>query len=276
MTLFKPDSNKEQEITGLYSFGNQTKDFSDDLEVPIESSDPGEPFPGCCGSGTSGAISDCDWIVNAGTTASIADNALGEATMGCGDTLHFWSSNGSVNFDVQEGSAIVDIVVTPAGGAGPQGPQGELGPQGPQGDQGLQGEKCVPVLRCDDINNDGSVLVNFYKVFSFDTSSFLPTLYDANFVPGYVIQGTEVACGTEGIPGPVGAQGAQGNPGVDGVDGAVGPQGPQGEPGAAITLAELCAIINAAPTIAAADAAFVFGIDSLGNCGVIEILDDCP
>lgn len=49
------------------------------------------------------------FTVNAGTTATSTDNSLGEQIVTVGDILHFWSSNGSVNFNVQAGSVVTDM-----------------------------------------------------------------------------------------------------------------------------------------------------------------------
>ena len=51
---------------------------------------------------------DCTWTVNAGTTAAASDASLGTAEMSCGETLHFWSDDGTIDFNVSEGSAIVE------------------------------------------------------------------------------------------------------------------------------------------------------------------------
>lgn len=56
----------------------------------------------------------CEWTVNAGTTAVATDDALGTATMGCDDTLHFWSPDSTINFSVVDGSAIVSASVSTA------------------------------------------------------------------------------------------------------------------------------------------------------------------
>lgn len=49
------------------------------------------------------------FTVNAGTTNVSTDNSLGEQTVTVGDILHFWSSNGSINFNVQAGSVVTDF-----------------------------------------------------------------------------------------------------------------------------------------------------------------------
>ena len=49
------------------------------------------------------------FTVNAGTTNVSTDNSLGEQVITVGDILHFWSSNGSVNFNVQAGSVVTDF-----------------------------------------------------------------------------------------------------------------------------------------------------------------------
>jgi len=47
--------------------------------------------------------------VNAGTTAVVADDANGTSVLGCDDTIHFWSSDASVDINVAQGSSIIDI-----------------------------------------------------------------------------------------------------------------------------------------------------------------------
>jgi len=47
--------------------------------------------------------------VTAGSTASASDNANGQSTIAGGDSIHFWSSDDTVNINVTSGSAIVDI-----------------------------------------------------------------------------------------------------------------------------------------------------------------------
>ena len=49
------------------------------------------------------------FTVNAGTTNVSTDNSLGEQVITVGDILHFWANNGSINFNVQAGSVVVDI-----------------------------------------------------------------------------------------------------------------------------------------------------------------------
>lgn len=56
----------------------------------------------------------CDFIINAGTTDSVADNANGEETVGCGDVIHFYSSDASIGIAVQPGSAKIDLTYTPS------------------------------------------------------------------------------------------------------------------------------------------------------------------
>lgn len=51
------------------------------------------------------------FTVNAGTTALATDDANGTAGMCPTDTLHFWSSDSTVDINVSEGSAIVDLTV---------------------------------------------------------------------------------------------------------------------------------------------------------------------
>ena len=59
-------------------------------------------------SATGGGTGTCDpFIVNAGTTPSIADDSLGTATLACGETLHFVDPLGLIS--VVDGSAIVTI-----------------------------------------------------------------------------------------------------------------------------------------------------------------------
>lgn len=49
------------------------------------------------------------FTVNAGTTSVSTDASLGSQVITYGDILHFWSSNGSINFNVQAGSVITEI-----------------------------------------------------------------------------------------------------------------------------------------------------------------------
>ena len=49
--------------------------------------------------------------VNAGTTAASGDDSNGTADLQVGDNLHFYSSDGSIDFNVSEGSAVVDAIV---------------------------------------------------------------------------------------------------------------------------------------------------------------------
>lgn len=75
---------------------------------------------GCIeGDGTAGdpiRFSPTILTINAGTTAVATDNVNGEEGVGCGDLIHFWSADGSIQFNVTPGSAVINgqLVVDPA------------------------------------------------------------------------------------------------------------------------------------------------------------------
>lgn len=60
-------------------------------------------------------LNGCTHVINAGTTANLIDNTRGADTVNCGDTVHFWSTTGSMRFDVSAGPVITgDVVLAPA------------------------------------------------------------------------------------------------------------------------------------------------------------------
>lgn len=53
----------------------------------------------------------CTFTVNAGATAVATDDSNGSETVECGDIIHFWSSDASVEINVSSGSVVTDIKV---------------------------------------------------------------------------------------------------------------------------------------------------------------------
>jgi len=51
--------------------------------------------------------------VTAGATAAAGDNSNGQEVVSIGDTIHFWSSDDTIDINVSAGSAIVDLTVDP-------------------------------------------------------------------------------------------------------------------------------------------------------------------
>jgi|GEM_PF-7134065 len=56
-------------------------------------------------------LNGCTFDINSGTTANIIDNTRGQETIDCGETIHFWSSAGSVRFDISGGTVVSSNVV---------------------------------------------------------------------------------------------------------------------------------------------------------------------
>lgn len=53
----------------------------------------------------------CTFTVNAGDTAAATDASNGSETVECGDIIHFWSSDSTVDINVSAGSVVTDIKI---------------------------------------------------------------------------------------------------------------------------------------------------------------------
>jgi len=58
----------------------------------------------------------CPITFESGNTAVVGDNANGSETVDCGDTVHFFSSDNSIDIGITAGSAVIDVTLGPGVG----------------------------------------------------------------------------------------------------------------------------------------------------------------
>jgi len=80
------------------------------VELEVIARDADNPSQ-CCTSTVvgGGAPVSCSLVIESGITPVIGDNTNGSETIDCSDTIHFWSSDSSVNIDVSAPDAVIDV-----------------------------------------------------------------------------------------------------------------------------------------------------------------------